>query len=159
MELQVLHTPGHQHGGISLYDPENGALFSGDALTPTITFDAWLGYVVDARSYWETLQTISRLNVEALLPAHESIRLGGDAQAEVERHVDRFKRVASEILSILGSGDGLYLNEIADTVVHRVLFGRSDEATFTEVATVHSHLQKLIYDGKARLEKGKYLIQ
>ena len=62
-------------------------------------------------------------------------------------------------MSILGSGDGLYLNEIADTVVHRVLVGRSDEATFTEAATVHSHLQKLIYDGRARLEKGKYLIQ
>ena len=30
--LQVLHTPGHTPGGISLYDREGGIVFSGDAL-------------------------------------------------------------------------------------------------------------------------------
>ncbi|TFH13692.1 MBL fold metallo-hydrolase [Candidatus Bathyarchaeota archaeon] len=48
VELQVLQTPGHQHGGISLYDEENRVLFSSDSLTPTITFDTWRRYVVDA---------------------------------------------------------------------------------------------------------------
>lgn len=32
VKLQVLHTPGHTHGGISLYSAEFGVVFSGDAL-------------------------------------------------------------------------------------------------------------------------------
>ena len=32
IRLQVLHTPGHTPGGISLYSPEDGVVFSGDAL-------------------------------------------------------------------------------------------------------------------------------
>ena len=32
IKLQVLHTPGHTQGGISLYSPEEGVVFSGDAL-------------------------------------------------------------------------------------------------------------------------------
>jgi len=32
IKLQVLHTPGHTPGGISLYSPEDGVVFSGDAL-------------------------------------------------------------------------------------------------------------------------------
>lgn len=31
-ELQVLHTPGHTPGGVSLYGPEVGAVFAGDTL-------------------------------------------------------------------------------------------------------------------------------
>lgn len=32
IKLHVLHTPGHTPGGISLYSPEQGVVFSGDAL-------------------------------------------------------------------------------------------------------------------------------
>src|SRR6185312_13413287 len=32
IELHVLHTPGHSPGGVSLYAPELGTVFTGDAL-------------------------------------------------------------------------------------------------------------------------------
>ncbi|MCY9785778.1 MBL fold metallo-hydrolase [Nocardiopsis sp. EMB25] len=34
VELRVLHTPGHTPGGVCLYAPEIGTLFSGDTLFP-----------------------------------------------------------------------------------------------------------------------------
>lgn len=156
VELRAIHSPGHTQGGVSLYDPVEKALYSGDALTPTINFDTWLGMVVDAYSYKRTLDTFSGLPLDALLPAHESIKTGGEAEDEVRKHIERFNRVEEETLAALCGEDGGYLNDVADEVVGKVLIGRSDEASFTEVHTVHSILQKLIFDGKVRLVKGKY---
>ncbi|MEE2036362.1 MBL fold metallo-hydrolase [Nocardiopsis sp. CT-R113] len=34
VELQILHTPGHTPGGVCLYAPELGAVFTGDTLFP-----------------------------------------------------------------------------------------------------------------------------
>ncbi len=48
------------------------------------------------------------------------------------------------------------LNDVANEVAHRVLVGRRDDATFTEIMTVHSFLMKLIFEGKVRLVKGGY---
>lgn len=156
VELRVIHSPGHTQGGISLYDPAERALFSGDALTPTINFDTWLGAVVDAHSYRRTLDTFSVLPLDTLLPAHESFKTGGEAKDEVKKHIKRFEEVEEKTLAALCGEDGCYLNDVADEVVGRVLVGRSDEASFTEVHTVYSILQKLIFDGKVRLVKGKY---
>ena len=156
IELQVLHTPGHQYGGVSLYDPVEKVLFSGDAFTPTVNFDTWLGFVVDSRSYLETLMRLSNLEVSTLFPAHEAIRSGGEVAVEARRQLDRFNRIESEILSILARSEWNMLNEVADEVVRRVLVGRSDAASFTELATVHSCLGKLIFDGKAKLVKGGF---
>jgi hydroxyacylglutathione hydrolase len=156
VELQVLHTPGHQYGGVSLYDPVEKALFSGDAFTPTVNFDTWLGFVVDSRSYLETLMRLSNLDVNTLFPAHEAIRSGGEVAVEARRQLERFNRIESEILSVLARSEWNMLNEVADEVVRRVLVGRSDAASFTEVATVHSCLGKLIYEGKVKLVKGGF---
>lgn len=156
VELQVLHAPGHQYGGISLYDPVEKVLFSGDAFTPTVNFDTWLGYVVDSRSYLETLMRLSNLEVNTLLPAHEAMRSGGDVAIEVKRQLDRSMKIEKEVLSILARSEWNVLNEIADEVVRRLLVGRSDEASFTEVSTVHSYIEKLIYEGKVKLVKGGY---
>ncbi len=99
---------------------------------------------------------LSNLEVNTLLPAHEAMRSGGDVAIEVKRQLDRSMKIEKEVLSILARSEWNVLNEIADEVVRRLLVGRSDEASFTEVSTVHSYIEELIYEGKVKLVKGGY---
>ena len=92
----------------------------------------------------ETLIRLSNLEVNTLLPAHEAMRSGGDVAIEVKRQRDRSMKIEKEVLYSARS-EWNVLNGIADEVVRRLLVGRSDEASFTEVSTVHSYIEKLIY--------------
>jgi len=75
LELEVLHTPGHSRGGISLYSPEGRFLISSDAV-----WDGDLGVLntivegLDAPSVAEaSLEKIAALDVEKIYPGHGGI--------------------------------------------------------------------------------------
>ena len=101
VKLEVVHTPGHTPGSICLYDPVNKALFTGDTLTPSEWFDQWLGLVVDACGFWNSLQRITSIPIKVLLRGHEPVLTGNDARSEVVKHVDRFKEVVSVLLEVM----------------------------------------------------------
>jgi glyoxylase-like metal-dependent hydrolase (beta-lactamase superfamily II) len=74
-DLEVIWTPGHSPGHICLYEPENGLLFSGDhilpSITPNVSFniqscDNPLGH------YLYALNKLRNLPVTKVLPGHES---------------------------------------------------------------------------------------
>ncbi len=90
--LQVIHTPGHTPGHISLYDRERRILIRGDILfnsilntdglfipPPTVTKD-WETSVVSARR-------LLNLKVEKLLLAHQSTPILENAQQMIEKAV------------------------------------------------------------------------
>ena len=90
--LQVIHTPGHTPGHISLYDRERRILIGGDILfnsilnndglfvpPPTVTKD-WQTSVVSARR-------LLNLKVEKLLLAHQSTPILENAQQMIEKAV------------------------------------------------------------------------
>lgn len=66
--LEVLHTPGHSPGGISLWEARSGTLFSGDILYdgPLIE-DAYHSNLAD---YARSLQRLRRLPVRAVHGGH-----------------------------------------------------------------------------------------
>lgn len=70
--LTVLSTPGHTQGSISLYEPQEGILFSGDAV-----FRGGVGRTdlpsSDPKALENTLQKLSELDVEKLYPGHGPI--------------------------------------------------------------------------------------
>jgi hydroxyacylglutathione hydrolase len=72
LELQVIHTPGHSPGSVSLYWPEQKALFSGDVI-----FKEGLGRVDlpggDGSTLKESIKRLSELKVDMLLPGHGEI--------------------------------------------------------------------------------------
>jgi glyoxylase-like metal-dependent hydrolase (beta-lactamase superfamily II) len=81
-ELTVLHTPGHSPGSISLYWPRGKALISGDVI-----FELSVGRVDfpggDAQLLKQSIEKLSGLEVEHLLPGHMGIVSG---RANVEKN-------------------------------------------------------------------------
>jgi hydroxyacylglutathione hydrolase len=77
MAFQVIHTPGHSPGSICLYWPEMKALFSGD-----VVFNQGIGRVDlpggDGEALKQSIERLTRLEVEYLLPGHGDIVSGRD---------------------------------------------------------------------------------
>lgn len=71
VSLEVFHTPGHSPGSISLYWPANGVLITGDLL-----FFGSVGRTdlpgSDGKLLKESIERLSQLDVERLLPGHST---------------------------------------------------------------------------------------
>lgn len=69
LELRVIHTPGHTHGSICLYDAERKLLFSGDTVFcgGVGRTDLPTGNEVELLN---SLKALAKLEVEALYPGH-----------------------------------------------------------------------------------------
>jgi glyoxylase-like metal-dependent hydrolase (beta-lactamase superfamily II) len=69
VKLQILHTPGHTPGSISIYWPDRGVLFTGD-----VVFNRGIGradlYGGDVKALKQSIESLSKLEVEYLLPGH-----------------------------------------------------------------------------------------
>jgi glyoxylase-like metal-dependent hydrolase (beta-lactamase superfamily II) len=73
--LQILHTPGHSPGSISLYWPEKKALFTGDAVFPMgVGRTDFPGG--DGNLLRESIERLARLDAEWLLPGHGEVIKG-----------------------------------------------------------------------------------
>ncbi len=87
--LEVIHTPGHSPGSISLYWPRQKALFSGDLI-----FRDGLGRTDIPGGNGEQLkQSIRRaagMDIEMLLPGHGDVIVGKEAVQKNFRQVENF---------------------------------------------------------------------
>lgn len=77
--FEVIHTPGHTEGSICLYDSSKKVLISGDTI-----FAEGIGRVdlpgSDPDAMQETLDALSKLKVDKILPGHgEPVQSGGSA--------------------------------------------------------------------------------
>jgi len=75
--FEILHTPGHSPGSISLYWPSRKALFSGDVI-----FDQNIGRTDfpggSGALLKESILKLSRLDVDYLLPGHMGMVVGNE---------------------------------------------------------------------------------
>jgi glyoxylase-like metal-dependent hydrolase (beta-lactamase superfamily II) len=87
LTLQVLDTPGHSPGSVSLYWPEEKALISGD-----VVFSGSVGRTDfpggDGATLKKSIEKISGLDVEYLLPGHNEIVRDSDV---VKKNFDFIK--------------------------------------------------------------------
>jgi hydroxyacylglutathione hydrolase len=83
-ELSIMHTPGHSPGSITLYLPVNRSLFTGDLI-----FHEGVGRTDlpggDGAQLKASIQRLTGLDVETLLPGHGEIVFGSEA---VKRNFD-----------------------------------------------------------------------
>jgi hydroxyacylglutathione hydrolase len=84
LEFKVLHTPGHSPGSISLYWPEQKALFTGDLI-----FKGGIGRADlpggDGGLLKESIKRLRKLEIDHVLPGHGDIISG---KKEIERNFD-----------------------------------------------------------------------
>ncbi|MDY6792254.1 MAG: MBL fold metallo-hydrolase [Thermodesulfobacteriota bacterium] len=89
IELQVIHTPGHSPGSVSLYLPQSKVLFTGDLI-----FNDAVGRTDlpggDGKLLKESIKRLSCLDVDWLLPGHEEIVSGAGEVKENFRQVEEF---------------------------------------------------------------------
>jgi glyoxylase-like metal-dependent hydrolase (beta-lactamase superfamily II) len=100
--FKVVPTPGHTIGTICLYDMKSRVLFSGDHVLPTITPNVSLGpfYQGDPlRDYLNSLDRVSQLEVELVLPSHEYVFSNLQKRVqEIKLHHDERLNEALQIL-------------------------------------------------------------
>jgi glyoxylase-like metal-dependent hydrolase (beta-lactamase superfamily II) len=80
--LEVVSSPGHSPGSICLYSNEMRILFSGDTVMPQGYFGRYDFEGGSLKSLIESLEKLSRLRVEVLLPGH-----GEPVLFEGEKHI------------------------------------------------------------------------
>jgi glyoxylase-like metal-dependent hydrolase (beta-lactamase superfamily II) len=68
--FNVLHTPGHTHGSISLWDEKNKILISGDTVFPQGSFGRTDLRTGNSEEMVESLERLSGLDIRVLLPGH-----------------------------------------------------------------------------------------
>ncbi|HQN20182.1 MAG TPA: MBL fold metallo-hydrolase, partial [Syntrophobacteraceae bacterium] len=88
MLFRVIHTPGHSPGSISLYWPEQKALFTGDVI-----FKDGLGRTDlpggNGSTLKKSIRKLAELDVECLLPGHGDVILGAE---QVRMNFQRVER-------------------------------------------------------------------
>jgi hydroxyacylglutathione hydrolase len=68
--FKVLHTPGHTHGSVSLWDENHQILISGDTVFPQGSFGRTDLRTGDSKDLIASLERLSNLKVKILLPGH-----------------------------------------------------------------------------------------
>lgn len=92
-ELQMLHTPGHCSGAISIYEPNHGLLFSGD----TIMANGILGGVLgsgNVSDYIHSLKRLACLRIAHLLPGHG--KLSAHAADDIAKGIEGLQHLLDD---------------------------------------------------------------
>ena len=101
VEMQVIHTPGHSPGSISLFMQRTGALFSGDA----IPVSGDLPVYDEALSSVQSVQRLSRLaGIRVLLSAWDEPKEGKEACLQMDRAVKYLFMIHEAVLASAAPG-------------------------------------------------------
>ena len=103
-ELEVIDTPGHTFGHISLYDRKRALFIAGDHVLGDITpnIQAWSDEHDPLDQFLASLGKVRELDVELCLPGHRSLidDFAGRVSELEQHHHDR----ATETVDVLGGG-------------------------------------------------------
>jgi glyoxylase-like metal-dependent hydrolase (beta-lactamase superfamily II) len=99
--LEIVPTPGHTNGHISIYEPIKKLLFSGDHVLGDITpnIQAWTDGDDPLAVYLSSLEKVDELDVDLCLPGHR--RLIEDFGRRIEELLEHHRQRANEVISIL----------------------------------------------------------
>jgi glyoxylase-like metal-dependent hydrolase (beta-lactamase superfamily II) len=116
--LRAIPTPGHTRGHVVFADVDNGVLFAGDHILPSITPS--IGFEPDPSplplgDYLDSLRLVARLPEMTLLPGHGPVRDGfHDRVTELLSHHDqRLALARAAVLDRTPSGPGGTVYDVA----------------------------------------------
>lgn len=95
--FQILHTPGHTSGSISLWEPNQKVLISGDTVFPQGSFGRTDLPTGSSKDLIASLKRLSKLDAKVLLPGHmPPIISSSDSTA---RSIQRSYQIAQEMFT------------------------------------------------------------
>ena len=146
--FEVIHTPGHHPGHISLYEPSEKILFVGDMVGMEVPF--YTPSSGGAEGYLASMEKYLALEIDLIIPSHGE--LVENARAVIEAAAGKVRRREERLLSGL-DGPPKTFNEILPD-----LFRNPAQHMFPGAAVLASHLEKLKKEGVLKEEGGKYLL-
>jgi glyoxylase-like metal-dependent hydrolase (beta-lactamase superfamily II) len=144
--FQVIETPGHAPGHVSLYEPSLRALFAGDLLSGngTIAVVPPLGSMSD---YLASLRKVSGLDIDVIYPGHgPAIRNGNE---RVGQYIEHRERRARDIRDALAAG----YDTIAG-ITGRLYPDVLPRLRSSAEGTVHAHLLQMVDEDHVRIVEG-----
>jgi ribonuclease/clavin/mitogillin len=146
--IEVIDTPGHTMGSISLYLREEGVLFTGDTVLGLGTVAIFPPPHGDMALYMQSLERLKTYDATLLCPGHgPPVR---DVARKLQELIDHRQERERQILSAVGQGRGRLEAMLADIYpeLDRRLVGMAR-------AQLLAHLHKLQSEGKvARRDQG-----
>jgi glyoxylase-like metal-dependent hydrolase (beta-lactamase superfamily II) len=144
--LEVIHTPGHHPGHISLYERNRGAIFVGDMLGMEVPFYTPSSGGVEG--YLTSIEKYSALGLTLIIPSHgDLIENPGET---IEAAAQKVKRREQRLLNALGDNPRTFQELLPE------LFRSTLQHMFPGAAILTSHLEKLKKDGIIREKDGRY---
>ncbi len=135
--FEVIHTPGHHPGHISLYERDQGVLFVGDMVGMEVPF--YTPSSGGAGGYLESLGKYRALDPDLIIPSH------GDAIENPLEVIEVFERRVNKreerLLESLEPGPKTFRDLLPD------MFRSPSQHMFPGAAILASHLEKLKSEG------------
>lgn len=147
-DFEVIHTPGHHPGHISLYERNEKILFVGDMVGMEVPFYTPSSGGVEG--YLASMEKYQALEVELIIPSHGG--LIENAQEVIEEAAGKVKRREERLLNGFDVHPKTFNDLLPD------LFRSPAQHMFPGAAILASHLEKLKKDGILREEEGRYLL-
>ena len=117
LALQVLHTPGHSPGSLSLRLAEDGALFSADAVPIAGDMPIYQDILASVRSV-KKLASIPEIKL--LLAAWDEPRLGSEAYRIMNEGLQYLQRIHSAALLVAGGNPGISPMELCQRTLEHL---------------------------------------
>ena len=136
-EFQVIHTPGHSPGHVSLFEKNTRTLLAGDLVGKA---PAW--YVPAAggvMGYLESLANLEALDAAILLPAHGPII--EEATQAVQKIKEKLLQRETILKQALQNGSKSFME------LNKILLGESPNNFFPGCGIIESHLIKMEMEG------------
>lgn len=115
--VEILHTPGHSPGHLTIFDPRSRTALMGDAIhggigrdaSGNLTFPAY----IELKPYLKTIEAMRRLAPETLAGCHWDVRRGAQVNQFLDASLDYVRGLDDILLSELEQmPDGATLHEL-----------------------------------------------
>ena len=147
--FEVIHTPGHHPGHISLFERRVGTLFVGDMVGMEVPF--YTPSSGGAEGYFASMEKYLALNPARIIPSHGE--LIENPREAVENAVTKLKRREERLLDALKGGAKTFHELLPE------LFRNTLQHMFPGAAILACHLGKLRKDGLVEEEDDRYRLK
>jgi len=141
-KLQVMYTPGHSQDCVCLYDLERKILFSGDHILKRTTPN-----IGNLTEYINSLKRVSKMDVNMILPGHEAII--DEPKKRIDELIAHHAKRELEFLNLIRDSNGKTIYQLSTEYWGRL----PGHNLILALRECRAHLEKLVDDGKAKVEK------